>query len=152
MLNKIVIKMRCNHLVRVVDWETETLTLRNIRTTVFIREQQVPVDLEWDEFDIISMHFLVFNNHREAVGTARLLPDGHIGRMAVLKEWRGKGYGSAILKKILEELRGRHMQKAMLNAQISAVKFYERFGFQQVSGKKFLEAGIPHVKMAILLE
>ncbi|SEF65327.1 Predicted N-acyltransferase, GNAT family [Nitrosomonas ureae] len=144
--------MRCNHLVRVVDWETETLTLRNIRTTVFIREQQVPVDLEWDEFDIISMHFLVFNNHREAVGTARLLPDGHIGRMAVLKEWRGKGYGSAILKKILEELRGRHMQKAMLNAQISAVKFYERFGFQQVSGKKFLEAGIPHVKMAILLE
>ena len=127
------------------------LTLRNIRTTVFIREQQVPVDLEWDEFDMISTHFLVFNNHREAVGTARLLPDGHIGRMAVLKEWRGKGYGSAILKKILKELRARHMQKAMLNAQISAVKFYERFGFQQVSGEKFFEAGIPHVKMRILL-
>ncbi|MER2514499.1 MAG: GNAT family N-acetyltransferase [Nitrosomonas ureae] len=144
--------MRCDHLVRVVDWETETLTLRNIRTTVFIREQQVPVDLEWDEFDIISMHFLAFNNHREAVGTARLLPDGHIGRMAVLKEWRGKGYGSAILRKILEELRERHVQKAMLNAQISAVKFYERFGFQQVSGEKFFEAGIPHVKMMILLE
>jgi len=143
--------MRCDHLVRVVDWETDMLTLRNIRTTVFIREQQVPVDLEWDEFDMISTHFLVFNNHREAVGTARLLPDGHIGRMAVLKEWRGKGYGSAILKKILKELRARHMQKAMLNAQISAVKFYERFGFQQVSGEKFFEAGIPHVKMRILL-
>lgn len=143
--------MRCDHLVRVVDWETEMLTLRNIRTTVFIREQQVPVDLEWDEFDMISTHFLAFNNHREAVGTARLLPDGHIGRMAVLKEWRGKGYGSAILKKILKELRARHMQKAMLNAQISAVKFYERFGFQQVSGEKFFEAGIPHVKMRILL-
>jgi predicted GNAT family N-acyltransferase len=144
--------MCCDHLVRVVDWETETLALRNIRTTVFIREQQVPVDLEWDEFDMISMHFLAFNNHREAVGTARLLPDGYIGRMAVLKEWRGKGYGSAILKKILEELRERHVQKAMLNAQISAVKFYERFGFQQVSEEKFVEAGIPHVKMVILLE
>ncbi|MBY0499680.1 MAG: GNAT family N-acetyltransferase [Nitrosomonas sp.] len=144
--------MRCDHLVRVVDWETETLTLRNIRTTVFILEQQVPVDLEWDEFDIISTHFLVFNNHGEAVGTGRLLPDGHIGRMAVLKEWRGKGYGSAMLKKILEELRGRQMQKAMLNAQINAVKFYEKFGFQQVSAEKFFEAGIPHVKMMIFLE
>jgi len=144
--------MRCDHLVRVVDWETETLTLRNIRTTVFILEQQVPVDLEWDEFDIISTHFLVFNNHGEAVGTGRLLPDGHIGRMAVLKEWRGKGYGSAMLKKILEELRRRQMQKAMLNAQINAVKFYEKFGFQQVSTEKFLEAGIPHVKMMIFLE
>lgn len=144
--------MRCDHLVRVVDWETETLTLRNIRTTVFILEQQVPVDLEWDEFDIISTHFLVFNNHGEAVGTGRLLPDGHIGRMAVLKEWRGKGYGSAMLKKILEELRRRQMQKAMLNAQINAVKFYEKFGFQQVSAEKFFEAGIPHVKMMIFLE
>ncbi|SNX59462.1 Predicted N-acyltransferase, GNAT family [Nitrosomonas ureae] len=144
--------MRCDHLVRVVDWETETLTLRNIRTTVFILEQQVPVDLEWDEFDIISTHFLVFNNHGEAVGTGRLLPDGHIGRMAVLKEWRGKGYGSAMLKKILEELRRRQMQKAMLNAQINAVKFYEKFGFQQVSAEKFIEAGIPHVKMMIFLE
>ena len=144
--------MRCDHLVRVVDWETETLTLRNIRTTVFILEQQVPVDLEWDEFDIISTHFLVFNNHGEAVGTGRLLPDGHIGRMAVLKEWRGKGYGCAMLKKILEELRGRQMQKAMLNAQINAVKFYEKFGFQQVSAEKFFEAGIPHVKMMIFLE
>ena len=143
--------MRCNHLVCVVDWETETLTLRNIRTAVFILEQQVPVDLEWDEFDSISTHFLVFNNHGEAVGTARLLPDGYIGRMAVLKEWRGKGYGGAILKKILEELKERHMQKAMLNAQIDAIKFYEKFGFQQVSEEKFLEAGIPHVKMMILL-
>nr|WP_255252036.1 GNAT family N-acetyltransferase [Nitrosomonas ureae] len=151
-LNKVVIKMRCDHLVSVVDWETETLTLRNIRTTVFIFEQQVPVDLEWDEFDIISTHFLVFNHHGEAVGTARLLPDGHIGRMAVLKEWRGKGYGSAMLKKILEELRQRHMQKAMLNAQIDAVAFYEKFGFQKVSEEKFFEAGIPHIKMMIFLK
>ena len=87
-----------------------------------------------------------------AVGTARLLPDGHIGRMAVLKEWRGKGYGSAMLQKMLEELRNRRKQIVMLNAQASAVKFYEKFGFK-VSGKEeFLEAGILHVKMILFLK
>jgi len=70
------------------------------------------------------------------------------GRMAVLKEWRGKGFGSAMLQRILEELRNRGMQKAMLNAQTIAIKFYEKFGFQ-VYGEEFIEAGIPHVKMIL---
>ncbi|WP_366925685.1 GNAT family N-acetyltransferase [uncultured Nitrosomonas sp.] len=137
--------------VRIVNWEEEAPAVRSIRTTVFIHEQRVPVELEWDEFDVTSMHLLVFNMQGKPVGTARLLPDGHIGRMAVLKEWRGKGYGSAILKRILDELRNHHIQKAMLNAQITAVKFYEKFGFQ-VSGEAFIEAGIPHVKMISFLE
>ncbi|MEK7303034.1 MAG: GNAT family N-acetyltransferase, partial [Pseudomonadota bacterium] len=81
-------------------------------------------------------------------GTARLLPDGHIGRMAVLREWRGKGVGSAMLQRILEESSHRGMQKAMLNAQMAAIKFYEKFGFQ-VSGEEFMEAGIPHIKMIL---
>ncbi len=140
-----------NYHVRIVNWEAEASILRSIRTTVFIHEQHVPVDLEWDEFDATSMHLLVFNMHGKPVGTARLLPDGYIGRMAVLKEWRGKGYGSAMLKRILKELKNRHMQKAMLNAQANAVNFYERFGFQ-VSGEVFVEAGIPHVKMINFLE
>ena len=137
--------------VRIVNWEAEATAVRSIRTTVFIQEQRVPVELEWDEFDIASMHLLAFNMQGKPVGTARLLSDGHIGRMAVLKEWRGKGYGSAMLKRILDELRSRHIQKAMLNAQTTAVKFYEKFGFQ-VSGEVFVEAGISHVKMIFFLE
>ena len=143
--------MRYSHPVHIVSWEDEVLTLRAIRTEVFIHEQQVPESLEWDEFDAISAHVLASNFDGQPVGTARLLPDGHIGRMAVLKEWRGKGYGSAMLQKMLEELRNRHKQKVMLNAQASAVKFYEKFGFK-VSGEEFLEAGILHVKMILFLK
>ncbi|WP_242447223.1 GNAT family N-acetyltransferase [Nitrosomonas supralitoralis] len=134
-----------------VNWEAEASALQDIRTTVFIQEQQVPVSLEWDEFDVISLHMLAFNNYGKPVGTARLLPDGHIGRMAVLKEWRGKGYGSAMMHQILNELRSRDMQKGLLNAQTSAVKFYEKFGFQAY-GEEFVEAGIPHVKMNYFLK
>lgn len=132
----------------VVNWQDEAVALRDIRTTVFIYEQQVPEDLEWDEFDPVSLHVLALNSNDQPIGTARLLPDGHIGRMAVLKEWRGKGVGSAMLQRILEESSHRGMQKAMLNAQIAAIKFYEKFGFQ-VSGEEFMEAGIPHIKMIL---
>lgn len=132
----------------VVNWQDEAVALRDIRTAVFIYEQQVPEDLEWDEFDPVSLHVLALNSNDQPIGTARLLPDGHIGRMAVLKEWRGKGVGSAMLQRILEESSHRCMQKAMLNAQIAAIKFYEKFGFQ-VSGEEFMEAGIPHIKMIL---
>lgn len=136
--------------IRIASWQDEASILRIIRTAVFIHEQQIPEDLEWDEFDLISMHVLALNSDGQPIGTARFLPDGHVGRMAVLKEWRGKGLGSAMLLRILEELRSQHMQKAILNAQTTAIKFYEKFGFQ-VSGKEFMEVGIPHVRMILLL-
>ena len=136
--------------IRIASWQDEASILRIIRTAVFIHEQQIPEDLEWDEFDLISMHVLALNSDGQPIGTARFLPDGHVGRMAVLKEWRGKGLGSAMLLRILEELRSQHMQKAILNAQTTVVKFYEKFGFQ-VSGKEFMEVGIPHVRMILLL-
>ena len=136
--------------IRMVRWQDEASVLRIIRTTVFIHEQRIPEDLEWDDFDLVSMHVLALNSDEQPIGTARVLPDGHIGRMAVLKEWRGKGLGTAMLLRILEELRNRRIQKAILNAQTTAIKFYEKFGFQ-VSGKEFTEAEIPHVKMILLL-
>lgn len=142
--------MQCPYSIRIASWQDEASILRIIRTAVFIHEQQIPEDLEWDEFDLISMHVLALNSDGQPIGTARFLPDGHVGRMAVLKEWRGKGLGSAMLLRILEELRSQHMQKAILNAQTTAVKFYEKFGFQ-VSGKEFMEVGIPHVRMILLL-
>lgn len=138
--------MRPPYLIRIVNWKDEAPILRIIRTAVFIHEQKIPEDLEWDEFDLISMHVLGLNSDGQPVGTARLLPDGHIGRMAVLKDWRGKGLGSAMLLRMLDELDSRHTQKATLNAQTNAIKFYEKFGFR-VSGEEFIEAGIPHVKM-----
>ncbi len=139
-----------SHSVHIVSWKDEALTLRVIRTEVFINEQQIPEAMEWDEFDAISIHVLARNFDGLPVGTARLLPDGYIGRMAVLKEWRNKGYGGAMLQKLLEELSNRHEKKVMLNAQASAVKFYEKFGFK-VSGNEFWEAGILHVRMILLL-
>jgi len=142
--------MRLDDLIQVVCWGEAEPALRAIRTAVFIHEQHVPEAMEWDEFDAISVHLLARDAAGQTVGTARLLPDGHIGRMAVLKEWRGQGFGSAMLHKLLQELTQRHQHKALLNAQTSAVPFYEKFGFQ-VLGEEFMEAGIPHVKMTLSL-
>lgn len=143
--------MQLDDLIQVVRWEEAEPALRVIRTAVFIHEQRIPEVLEWDEFDVISVHLLARDAAGQLVGTARLLPDGHIGRMAVLKEWRGQGFGSAMLHRLLQELTRRHQHKAQLNAQTSAVPFYEKFGFR-VSGEEFMEAGIPHVKMTLSLK
>lgn len=140
--------MQHSHRLHIVNWEDEAPALRMIRTAVFIHEQRVPEDLEWDEFDTISTHVLALNADGQPVGTVRLLPDGHVGRMAVLKEWRGKGIGSAMMLKVLEEVSNRGIPKVMLNAQTTAVRFYEKFGFQAY-GKEFMDAGIAHVKMAL---
>ena len=138
--------MHLDDLIQVVRWEEAEPALRVIRTAVFIHEQHVPEAMEWDEFDATSIHLLACNTIGQPVGTARLLTDGHIGRMAVLKEWRGRGFGSAMLRKLLQELTLRRQQRAQLNAQSSAVPFYEKLGFK-VLGEEFMEAGIPHVKM-----
>ncbi|MBK7493714.1 MAG: GNAT family N-acetyltransferase [Nitrosomonas sp.] len=143
--------MRHADAVQIVSWEEAATALRVIRTAVFIREQQVPEELEWDQFDAVSVHALAINNAGQPVGTARLLPDGHIGRMAVLKEWRGQGLGSALLTKLLQVLVKRRQFQAQLHAQTSAIPFYKKFGFEIV-GEEFVEAGIPHVKMTLSIK
>lgn len=143
--------MRHADAVQIVSWEEAATALRAVRTAVFIREQQIPEELEWDQFDAVSVHALAVNNTGQPVGTARLLPDGHIGRMAVLKEWRGQGLGSALLTTLLRVLIKRRQFEAQLHAQTSAIPFYKKFGFQVV-GKEFMEAGIPHVKMTLSIK
>ena len=143
--------MRHADAIQIVSWEEAATALRVIRTTVFIREQQVPEELEWDQFDAVSVHALAINNAGQPMGTARLLPDGHIGRMAVLKEWRGQGLGSALLTKLLQVLVKRRQFQAQLHAQTSAIPFYKKFGFEIV-GEEFIEAGIPHVKMTLSIK
>jgi len=111
-----------------------------------VREQRVPLELEMDEQDVRCDHALAYAADGSTVGTGRLLPDGHIGRMAVLREWRGKGVGALLLQAVVDQARRRGHAAARLNAQTHAAGFYRRFGFE-VSGPEFMEAGIPHVPM-----
>ncbi|SEP05550.1 GNAT family N-acetyltransferase [Nitrosovibrio sp. Nv6] len=136
--------------VRNASWQCDNHALRSIREKVFIREQGVPVELEWDEFDASCIHALAADSAGNPIGTARFLPVGTIGRMAVLKEWRGKGVGGALLQWLLQEAGDRQFQQVALNAQIYAAGFYAKFGFR-IEGEKFLDAGIPHVKMVLRL-
>ena len=134
--------------VRVLPW-TEALALaRPVREAVFIIEQRVPRELEWDEWDARSDHALAVDENGRAIGTARLLPDGRIGRMAVLKEQRGTGVGAALLQTLLARARARGMTRITLHAQTHAAGFYRRFGFSARGGELF-EAGIPHLEMAL---
>lgn len=116
-----------------------------IRFKVFVDEQRVPRDMELDEFDALSCHALA-RIGEQAVGTGRLLPDGHIGRMAVLEPWRGRGVGAALLEALIGEARRLGMPILALNAQTHALGFYARFGFVP-KGPQFDEAGLPHQAM-----
>jgi predicted GNAT family N-acyltransferase len=99
-----------------------------------------------DEHDAASRHVIASDADGGAIGTGRLLVDGHIGRMAVLADWRGKGVGRALLERLLEEAADRNMRHLALHAQTQASGFYRRFGFVE-EGPEFMEAGIPHRTM-----
>ena len=131
--------------VRLADWQKDNADLRRIRETVFVAEQAVPPELEWDAEDAEAVHFLALEGDYP-VGTARLLADGHIGRVSVLKDWRGLNVGVALIQAVIEEAEQRDLKQQMLSAQVHATPFYEKLGFAIVSGE-YLEAGIPHVDM-----
>ncbi len=115
---------------------------------MFVIEQHVPENLEWDEADAVSLHALALDAQGLPVGTGRLLPDGHIGRMAVIRERRGEGAGRTLLEFLIGEARSQGMRSLQLHAQSHAIGFYERQGFV-AQGGEFLEAGIPHRLMTI---
>jgi len=128
------------------DWDTQREGARAVRFDVFVVEQNVPLELEWDEMDAQSLHALVLDAAGRAVATGRLLPDGHIGRMAVRKEARGRGIGGMVLEALIGAARRRGDRAVMLNAQTQAESFYRRYGFER-EGETFMEAGIPHIAM-----
>lgn len=132
--------------VRVCNWDTARAEAARIRELVFVREQGVPAEIEMDAHDAQCAHALAFGADGAALGTGRLLPDGHVGRMAVLKEWRGRGVGALLLQALLDRARSRGDATVRLNAQTTATGFYRRYGFE-ISGPGFIEAGIPHVPM-----
>jgi predicted GNAT family N-acyltransferase len=129
----------------IAEWDALRDHARAIRWSVFIEEQGVPVELEWDAFDAVSWHAIAYD-HGIPVATGRLLPDGHVGRMAVLKRSRGLGIGGAILEALMAKAAALGYPELILNAQASAVPFYARFGFT-AEGDEFIEAGITHRAM-----
>jgi predicted GNAT family N-acyltransferase len=132
--------------ILVTDWGSDQVRLSHVRRAVFIDEQQVPEDMEWDADDAGSVHFLAVDDEGTAIGCARLLPDGHIGRMAVLPGWRGQGVGRALLDAVMRAADARGHATLRLSAQTHAAGFYARAGFVGV-GEIYEEAGIPHVAM-----
>lgn len=135
-------------LVEPATWSVDMADLRAVRTEVFVAEQAVPEDEEWDELDAVSQHVIARDPDGRPVGTGRLTPKGTIGRMAVRREWRGRGVGEAILRVLLERARERHFANIEIHAQTHAVAFYERAGFEAY-GEEFDECGIMHRHMRI---
>jgi predicted GNAT family N-acyltransferase len=134
--------------VEIANWDRDRAILRSIREAVFVVEQNVPVELEWDGVDQDCVHVIAYAQDRSPVGTGRLLRDGHIGRLAVLAPWRGQGAGSSLLLKLVAIATARGTCPVALNSQTHALAFYERFGFV-AEGEDFDDAGIPHRKMIL---
>ena len=135
--------------IRIADWPEEKEQLSSVRRQVFIVEQQVPEELEWDEFDETSTHFIASIDGK-AIGTARLKSDGQIGRMAMLESYRNKGIGGQLLQHVLSTAQDKHYPKVYLHAQVEAIPFYEKHGFT-AEGDVFYEANIPHRGMFKIL-
>jgi predicted GNAT family N-acyltransferase len=137
--------------IREASWSRDEAALRRVRARVFVVEQGVPEELEWDGRDAQAVHLIAETAGGLAIGTARLLPGGRLGRMAVLPDYRGQGVGSALLKQALVLAGQQGLGTLRLNAQIQVVSFYQRFGFETV-GKRFEEAGIPHQAMRLTVQ
>src|SRR5690606_28630459 len=133
-------------LVQVVEW-SRTPALRGIRQCVFVDEQQVPAELEWDAHDSDATHFLLTVEGR-SLGTARLLADGHIGRVALRAEARGQGLGALLMRAVMAQARSMGLPRLELSAQTEAVGVYQRPGFS-VCSEEYLDAGIPHRDMCL---
>ena len=131
--------------VRLADWHRDYSKIHHIRESVFVAEQAMPPEQEWDSDDETAIHFLA-EQEDFAIGTARLLPDGYVGRLSVLKDWRGLHVGDALMQAVIAEASVRGIGELKLTAQVHATAFYQRFGFEVVS-EEFLEAGLPHVDM-----
>jgi predicted GNAT family N-acyltransferase len=132
------------------DWERMRQWAEPLRFAVFVEEQHVPAEIELDSFDLLSVHAVAFDASDKPMGTGRLLPDGHIGRMAVAKAARGGGVGSALLKSLMDEARRRGHKHAVLSAQTHAAEFYRKHGYHSY-GSEYDDAGIAHIDMRCAL-
>ena len=142
--------MKNNLKIEIVQWIDGLSQLKNIREKVFIQEQKVTPQLEWDGMDEKAIHFLVFND-KAAIGCARAIvikDHMQLGRMAVLKEYRGQGIGSALLEKAMTIAKLNQLSAIYISAQCHAIDFYKKFGFE-VKSDIYLDAEIPHRDMTL---
>ena len=137
--------------LRLADWTAAAPLVMPLRLRVFVDEQGVPPEMEQDEFDAVSVHAIATDAAGEVIGTARLLPDGHVGRFAVAAPQRGSGVGERLLRALLDAAARRGHRRVVLHAQLTAEAFYAHYGFER-TGDVFMEAGIAHATMARTLE
>lgn len=137
--------------VQLLSWSNGQPLLRLVREAVFMVEQGVSAEMEWDGLDEACQHALALSATGDAIGCGRISPEGHIGRIAVLPAWRGKRVGSSLLESLLGYARSQHYVQVDLSAQIQAVPFYWHFDFIEV-GEIFMDANMPHIKMQLSLE
>ena len=143
--------------LRLGSWAALAEPAKQVRYAVFVEEQAVPIDMELDEFDAVSTHAVIFSTAEldksvtaRALATGRLLPDGHIGRMAVMADARGLGLGAQVLQSLIDEARRQGMTEVVLSAQLHAMGFYQRFGFV-AEGDVYLDCAIEHKDMRLKL-
>jgi predicted GNAT family N-acyltransferase len=138
--------------VTIADWsnDEDREACKAVREQVFIVEQQVAREDEWDEFDERSRHVLARDAQGDPVGTGRLTTEAMIGRMAVLKDWRGRQVGAVLLDTLIEQARALAYPAVEIHAQVQAVPFYSGFGFAAY-GDEFVECDIRHVHMRLEL-
>jgi predicted GNAT family N-acyltransferase len=142
--------MKNNLKIEIVKWIDGLSQLKNIREKVFIQEQKVTPQLEWDGMDEKAIHFLVFND-KAAIGCARAIvikDHMQLGRMAVLKEYRGQGIGSALIEKAMTTAKLNQLSAIYISAQCHAIDFYKKFGFE-VTSDIYFDAEIPHRDMTL---
>ena len=132
--------------VQRVYWREAEDAIRAIRYEVFVEEQNVPADLEWDGLDADCVQVLAASDDGEPIGTGRMMHNGRIGRMSVRKPWRGRGVGAALLKALIDIAQEHRFELVVLNAQTQVIDFYARYGFV-AEGEVFMEADIPHQRM-----
>jgi predicted GNAT family N-acyltransferase len=133
-----------------VCWRDAEPLLKSIREAVFIREQGIPAELEWDGADESCRHALALTHQGDAIGCGRMSAGGHIGRISVLPQWRKQKVGTAIMEALLDYARTHEYKQVDVDAQTYALPFYRSFGFAE-HGKEFTDAGLPHIKMTMKL-
>jgi predicted GNAT family N-acyltransferase len=132
--------------IKVKSYEESERDIRCIRDSVFGQEQKIPRQLDWDGTDRHCIHVVATDSKGVTVGVGRIAPDGKIGRLAVLKDWRRRGVGAKMLEVLVKYARKQGIENVCLHAQVHALAFYEKSGFEQ-DGDEFIEAGIRHITM-----
>jgi predicted GNAT family N-acyltransferase len=138
--------MRTPTYIAITSFAESAAGIRSVRDAVFGQEQSVAREIDFDDQDPHCVHAVATDAGGIPIGTGRMQPDGRIGRLSVLKQWRGQGVGTRMLEALVASARKRGFKKVYLHAQVQVIPFYERRGFAR-DGAEFLEAGMSHVTM-----